>query len=61
MEREERSERMMMRGMVEARREMNMNSIVFLLLLDRGQKIIPGFSELQVYIVPQSFFKSNIR
>lgn len=44
MEREERYKRSAARDM----REVNRDSIIFLLLLDTGQKVIPIFSELQV-------------
>ena len=58
MEREERSERFTARDMAKARREVNKDSIVFILLLNIGQKVVSGFSELQVfeYLPSSSFF-----
>ena len=58
MEREVRSERSAVRGMVEARKEVNRDSIVFLLLLNTELKVVSEFSELQVfgYLSTPSFF-----
>lgn len=72
MKRVEQSERSATRGVAEARREVNRDSIVFLLLSDTEQKVVSEFSELQIlgicpvpyslfYTIFWSFFKLNIR
>ena len=58
MKREAQFERSAMKGIAELRREVNWDSIIFLLLLDTKQKVVPGFSELQIfgYLLSSSFF-----
>ena len=48
-EKVERFERFTTRGMAEARGEVSMKNIIFLLLLDTEHKVVPESSELHVF------------